>query len=111
MACLGSSKEHDTVVSAESLHPGCCDTRIFPHFVSSYPKMQLSCPAVEHGVTTGKAVPFETGGELPHVIGIHPRRVFPVSYQENTLLFVGGVDGQDAHHHKICWERLRTSRR
>lgn len=56
-------------------------------------------------------VPFETGGELPHVIGVHPRRVFPVSYQENTLLFVGGVDGQDAHHHKICWERLRTSRR
>lgn len=62
----------------------------------------LGLPADEsqlQGVLVVK--PFETGGELPHVIGVHPGWVFSVSYQENALLFVGGVDGQDSHHHKI----------
>lgn len=68
--------------------------------------MQLFCPTVELAVATGTrkpkasggtrsfplvpraTIPFETGRELPNVVGVHPRRVFSVSYEENTLFFV-----------------------
>lgn len=76
--------------------------------------MQLFCPTVEHAIATGvhstgklkpcqyrttalllakpgltePTIPFEAGGELPNVVGVHPRRVFSVSYEENTLFFV-----------------------
>lgn len=76
--------------------------------------MQLFCPTIAHMVATGMrstgkpnpcwyhtaalplakaglpepTIPFEAGGELPNVVGVHPRRVFSVSYEENALFFV-----------------------
>lgn len=45
--------------------------------------------------------PFEGGGKMPDVVRVHPGRIFLHGHQEDVLLLVGRVEGQDAHHDEV----------
>lgn len=36
------------------------------------------------------------------MIWIHPSWIFLQRHQEDVLLFVGGVESEDAHHDEVC---------
>lgn len=38
---------------------------------------------------------------MPDVIWIHPSWIFVQGHQEDVLLFVGGVEREDAHHDEV----------
>lgn len=38
---------------------------------------------------------------MPHVIWIHPGRIFVQSHQEDVLLLIGRVERQHAHHDEV----------
>lgn len=50
----------------------------------------------------GNNRPFEGGGELPNVVWVHASWVLVQCHQEDVLLLVGGVEGQDTHHDEVC---------
>lgn len=50
----------------------------------------LLCSPTDEGQLQSVLViePFETGGQLPNVIRIHPCRIFPVGHEKDALLLV-----------------------
>lgn len=52
---------------------------------------------------------LQHGGQLPLIVRVYSSLVLLQGHQENPLLYVGGVHGQDPHQHKVSTPRLRNN--